>query len=237
MRSLDGGGWQGGQLSPGEWRGVVREVAEANRLARLERDGAGFVRRTFRKKTLPPIAPHDWLAMAAPLVEVVADDARPDAPMTVSIDVRGTQSPDKVVWKGALAEPLPPRVRTIDETRYSDPILDLHARLVDGTRCHLSVVRRVRARRIVKRSASNKIKVKHKEKTKTVISAKLVVDGARPVHDPPAGVPVTVDRSGVQARISSRATLTDARPEQVVEVALGLLVGVHGLIDAGTTTR
>lgn len=235
MQSLTAGGWQDAQLLPGDWRGVVREVAVANRAARQERDSAGFLRRTFKKKSLPPVAPDDWMALAAPLVEVLADDARADVPMTVTVDVRGTQAPEKVVWQGKPAQ-LPARVVKLDETRYSDPILDLHARLVDGTRCHLSVVRRLRTRKMVKRSASGKFKQKTKDKSKTVVTVKLVADGSRPVHDPPAGAPVTVDRTGVQPRISSKATLTNARPEQVVEVALGLLVGVHGLIDTGSVT-
>lgn len=180
-----------GSLPAEQWTAVIRVVESGARHVGEARQKAGFFKRNFNKSALPAEVPRAWTFEVAPLLRVLAEDAKPGAPIELRADLRGPKVPAKIASSGRL--PGQGRVKKIEQTVYLDKWLTVAARFDDGTRAEIEVTDRVRHRVVHKKSASGKHKTKHKEKWLRRID--IEVGGQSDEHElivptPPPRVPV-----------------------------------------------
>jgi hypothetical protein len=155
-----------GARSPDEWLTLLAPVAEFDRLADRTREGGGgfFARRYARKKDVP----NGLRNFALPLLPILREDHDPDAPLALKLDLTGPQQRDKEVRSTSPYKQ--GRYHKIVDTFYDDPWIEGQARFADGADVHFAVIDHVRASKKTKRSASGKIKTKHKAKKKTEVA-------------------------------------------------------------------
>jgi hypothetical protein len=175
----------------------------------------GLVRR--RKWALPPRT----LDVLVPLVQILTEDMPPGAPLAVAADLRGRKPAEK---KGPRQKiPVRPPVRSATEWWITDPWLWVHAPLRDGSELRLTVVDRIRHRRMTKRSRSGKYKIKTKTKETQLVRVSRTLPrgfaGQRPGTAPPPWITVRIrDRKRRSLTASAKLPTVPRSSEQVQHI-------------------
>ena len=186
-------------LRPADWDALVASLAQ---------HGAQ-VKRT--KWALPPRV----AGTLVPLIRVLSEDLAPSAVLGISADLRGPGVPGKAGPQRQL--PVRRPVRSVVEWYAVDPWLRVRAELRDGSVLELTVVDRVRYRKIHKVNPRGKHKTKTKTKAAQRITASRVLAKdaqiRQPASPPPAWVTVKVRTEG-RAVLKSAAKLADAPSDQ-----------------------
>lgn len=129
-----------------------------------------------------------------PMLRVLAADMPPEGVLSVAADMRGPTVPEKNGPKQAL--PNTGQISSMQQWYAFDPWLRMRAELRDGSVVELELIDRVRNRSYHKRSASGKVKMKHKTKTVQMVrvTRRLAKDAVvqRPPSPPPGWVRVQV---------------------------------------------
>lgn len=157
-----------------------------------------------------------------PLLQVLELELPAGAPVSMQLDLTGTEAPDKKVDERETGSrsALPHRI----DTFYRDPWLVLDAGLFDGSRLQLAILDTMRKRRQTKHSISGKRKTKWKTKIKRRIRARLSVRADRGrvgVAGEGVGVRSTPKRHHITAELREAPTtaLSATAPDQVVALA------------------
>ncbi|WP_342377296.1 hypothetical protein NVS55_38425 [Myxococcus stipitatus] len=98
-------------------------------------------------------------------------DIEPEEPVTLELDFRAVDHPDKWTEKG--------RAGRWTTNEFEDPWMSLHARLRDGTHLRLSMEEWLQKRTRTKVNARGKHKTKQKQKSATFLQAQLRVKPER----------------------------------------------------------
>src|SRR5437763_9623410 len=107
------------------------------------------------------------LAFTVPLIPILSEDADPQEPVHLRLDLGGYKRKDKEKGK---SEPYKKgRYYKIVDTVYEDPWLTGHARFVDGTDLLFNATDLITSQRKTKRNPRGKIKTKTKVKKRTTI--------------------------------------------------------------------
>ncbi len=153
--------------------------------------------------------PRRTTAVLVPLIQVLSEDAKAKGSIGIDVDLRGPDTPGKAGPKRDL--PVRRPVRKLTEWFVMDQWLKVRAELKDGSVLELSVVDRVRFRKIRKKNASGKLKVKTKSKTVQRVSAKRTLAAGqaplRPAGPPPSWISVRT-KPGRKAVIGADAKLS-----------------------------
>ncbi|MEU6040912.1 hypothetical protein ABZ801_36520 [Actinomadura sp. NPDC047616] len=142
--------WQRGlsvTMRPAEWEALIQSLARHGESVR-------------RRKWAPPAR---VTTVLVPLLRVVCADMAPNGGLGVTLDLRGPKAPGKLTPRQKFPGRRP--VRSIIEWWSHDPWLRLRADLRDGSVLELSVVDRVRYRKVHKVNPRGKHKTKLKTKT------------------------------------------------------------------------
>jgi hypothetical protein len=107
------------------------------------------------------------LAFTVPLIPILREDADPDEPVHMRLDLGGYQAGGK--QKGQSEPYKKGSYYKIVDTYFEDPWLDGHIRFVDGTDLRFNVTDQVTSQRKTKRNPRGKIKTKTKVKKRTTI--------------------------------------------------------------------
>ncbi|MFG2006397.1 hypothetical protein ACGFNU_45355 [Spirillospora sp. NPDC048911] len=174
--------WQRGlsvSMRPGDWERLIQSLAGHDAVVR-------------RRKWAPPDRARTVLV---PLIRVFAADMRPDGMLGVTADLRGPNVQGKLSHEQTYPGNRH-RVRKIVEWWAWDPWLRMRAELRDGSVLELTVVDKIRYRRVHKTSQSGKHKTKTKTKTVQRVSvSRKLPEGAVtqcPATPPPRWVTVKV---------------------------------------------
>jgi hypothetical protein len=192
--------------TPAEWEAVLDSLSQHESLVKRE------------KWKLPPRT----ASVFVPLIQVLTEDAKSKGSIGVNLDLRGPHSPEK---KGPSRNlPVQRPIRKVTEWFAIDPWLQVRAELKDGSVLELSVVDRVRFRKIHKVNPRGKHKTKTKSKTAQRISAKRTLAASqaplRPAGPPPPWINIRM-KPGRRAVISADAKLkTPTGGEQQIQVIL-----------------
>jgi hypothetical protein len=107
------------------------------------------------------------LAFTVPLMPILREDADPEEPVHLRLDLAGYTAGGK---KKGKSEPYKKgRYYKIVDTRYEDPWLAGHAQFVDGTDLRFNATDLVTSQRKTKRNPRGKVKTKTKVKKRTTI--------------------------------------------------------------------
>lgn len=192
-------------LDPAGWTALVASLSRHNALVRR------------RKWALPPRT----LDVLVPLVQLLAADMAPGAPLAVAADLRGGKPAEKAGQRQQL--PVRPPVRSATQWFVTDPWLWVRAPLRDGSVLGLTVVDRFRHRRVQKRSRSGKYKTKTKTKQTQVIRVTRTLPrglaGQRPGTAPPAWISVRIrDRKRRALTATAKMPTVPCSSEQVQHI-------------------
>ena len=154
------------------------------------------------------------LAFTVPLIPILREDADPDEPVHLRLDLAGYQGRGKEKGK---SEPYKKgRYYKIVDTHYEDPWLSGHARFVDGTDLRFNATDLVTSQRKTKRNPRGKVKTKTKVKKRTTIEVIANFPAKNYKHgEVPGAAPEGVRKEKVQpgdgrttVRLASVAKLT-----------------------------
>lgn len=213
-----------GHLPADQWVAVVDLVSAGAAEVERAREAAGFLTRRLRKSSLPALPPPAWTFEVAPLLRVLAEDAKAGAPLGLRADLRGSELPEKIVRAGRL--PDTGRRLRIDETLYLDRWLTLDGRLDDGTRVSIEVTDRLRHRKI-RRSSGGKTKWKTKEKRSRRIDVEVAAKAE--THD--LLVPSPPPRVAVYSKPGASRPTAMARVEVLLPRNDGAILVLRALAD------
>ncbi|MBD2896137.1 hypothetical protein ABT299_15125 [Spirillospora sp. NPDC000708] len=121
-----------------------------------------------------------------PMLRVLAADMPPEGLLSVALDMRGADVPEKRGPERPVQVSRP--ILSMKEWFVVDPWLRMRAELRDGSVVELAVTDRVRHRKYKKRNPRGKVKYKHKTKTVQMVSVtRRLGKGAapRPPGTPP----------------------------------------------------
>jgi hypothetical protein len=106
-----------------------------------------------------------------PLFAILEEEMDKSNTLYLQLDLRGSERKEKLVNREKFGGGLAKTTQFI----YHDPLFKCTAELVDKGRLHCEVTSIQRVRKITKRSASGKYKMKTKRKTQAVVSVKLAL--------------------------------------------------------------
>lgn len=106
-----------------------------------------------------------------PLFAILEEEMDKTSTLYLKLDLRGSELKEKLVNREKFGKGL---AKTTQFT-YHDPFFKCTAELVDKGRLHCEVTSIQRVRKITKRSASGKYKMKTKRKTMAIVSVKLAL--------------------------------------------------------------
>ncbi|MBW8485797.1 hypothetical protein K1Y72_25680 [Actinomadura sp. PM05-2] len=196
-------------LPPADWRALVASLAQHQ--AHVKR----------RKWRLPERVP----LVLVPLIQVLTEDMRGKATLSIAADLRGPDAPGKAGPQQRLPARRP--VRSVAQWYAVDPWLRIRAELRDGSVLDVEVVDRVRYRKIHKVNSRGKHKWKTKTKTvRRIAVTRRIAKGAavaRPSAPPPRWIRTRVksgERTVVQATAKVLANYPEAQlPQQILQVS------------------
>lgn len=151
-----------------------------------------------------------------PLIHVLSEDTKRNAPIGISADFRGADAPGKEGPKRDL--PIKTRyIRKVTEWFTFDPWLQVRAELRDGSVLEIRVTDRTRHRKIHKVNARNKHKWKTRKKAVQRIDARRTLPGGmvpqRPATPPPGWIRVRI-KDGKRITLNATAKLGQVPEEQ-----------------------
>ncbi|MWA06745.1 hypothetical protein F8568_041670 [Actinomadura sp. LD22] len=177
--------WFSVSLPRDQWEPVIRSLAGHEAAVR---------RRKWR------VTPRTSRVLV-PMLRVLAADMPPEGLLSVALDLRGDNVPQKLTPARDVQVSRP--ILSMKEWFVFDPWLRMRAELRDGSVVELAVTDRIRHRKYKKRNPRGKVKYKHKTKTVQMISvARRLGKGASP------RTPGTPPPRWIRARVKPGSRLT-----------------------------
>lgn len=139
--------------------------------------------------------------LIVPLLTILGEDLPPGAPLSLRLDLRGSQRPDTQVGQETLIQESP----KISETLYQDPWFTAAGELSDGSRLDLTITDHLRARKVTKRTARGKYKTKQKSRLQSRITVRLAL--RNDIYQLAAAQPAAVGHDSLTTRPGEKRTL------------------------------